>query len=339
MSSTELALPLRPYRTALAEKTPKPEREKAEVRVVSPDEWPEEENVSEAYLPGGDLIEAVDIALTLRRPLLIQGEPGCGKTRLAYHVASVLGWPLETAYLKSSSKAQELLYQYDALARLYESQRHSLRAKRANPFITLGPLGRAIARSQYGRPSVFLLDEIDKADIDFPNDLLREMDRMEFDIPEVVQETGNLHKKYQATQSAWPLILVTHNEEKGLPPAFLRRCIYHYVQFPATEEELFQIIALHWKAYENAPLQDSLANQAVRVLGALRKINGLSKKPGLSELLDWVRYLHWSQKAPLPSDAAPLLDTLRFSDLPEHGVLLKSQADRETAMKDYQPPR
>ncbi|MEH2243652.1 AAA family ATPase [Nostoc sp.] len=270
----------------------------------------------EPYLPDKDLAEAVDLAIALGRPLLLQGEPGSGKTRLAYAVAYALGLPLEVSYLKSTSRAQDLLYTYDAINRLYNAQlKPDERQKKdgkpmsldIKEYIYLGSLGRAIARAQYGRRSVVLIDEIDKADLDFPNDLLWELDRLEFQ----VTEAPEIH--YSVGDNPRPIIFVTHNEEKALPTAFLRRCIFHYVEFPQDKELLLEIL----KTYQIT--DQELSKKAIEVLLALRDPN-LNKPPGLSELLDWVGYLE--------AVGTPIEE---LDKLPYIGALLKQESDRKRA--------
>jgi MoxR-like ATPase len=264
----------------------------------------------ELYLPDDKLKEAVDLAIALGRPLLLQGEPGCGKTRLAYAVAYALGLPLEASYIKSTSRAQDLLYTYDAVNRLYDAQIGADRSQDVKQYIRLGPLGRAIARAQYGRRSVVLIDEIDKADLDFPNDLLWELDRLEFR----VTEAPELHYAVGDNPALRPIVFVTHNEEKALPAAFLRRCIFHYIEFPQTEARLQQVLAT--QQLTNA----DLSQKAIAVILKLRDLD-LSKKPGLSELLDWVGYLEAVQ--------TPMADLDR---LPSIGALLKQEVDQQRAM-------
>jgi MoxR-like ATPase len=265
----------------------------------------------ELYLPDDKLKEAVDLAIALGRPLLLQGEPGCGKTRLAYAAAYALGLPLEASYIKSTSRAQDLLYTYDAVNRLYDAQIGEARSKDVKQYIRLGPLGRAIARAQYGRRSVVLIDEIDKADLDFPNDLLWELDRLEFR----VTEAPELHYVVGDNPALRPIVFVTHNEEKALPAAFLRRCIFHYIEFPNTEMRLQQVLATQQLA--NA----DLSQKAIEVILQLRQLD-LSKKPGLSELLDWVGYLEAVQ--------TPIAELGR---LPSIGALLKQEIDQQRAME------
>ncbi|MFC9356446.1 AAA family ATPase [Rhodococcus sp. NPDC057014] len=284
---------------------------------VLPENWSRTQTEAEVYLPGADLARVTDLAIALGRPLLLQGEPGCGKTRLAHSVAYALGMPLEIAYVKSTSRAQDLLYTYDAVRRLYDSQlgaegpkddKKQPLVRFAGNYITLGPLGRAIARAEYGRQSVVLIDEIDKADLDFPNDLLWELDRMEFDIPEA---PGMGHRAGRLR----PFVVVTHNEEKPMPPAFLRRCVYYYVEFPQTHRELERILQKHG-------VGSALTKKSAELITELRQ-KDLSKKPGLAELIDWVRY----------EDARGITPD-RLAELPDAEALLKDRADLERVRKD-----
>ncbi|OUM00673.1 AAA family ATPase [Variovorax sp. JS1663] len=257
----------------------------------------------EAYLASPALEEVVNLAIALGRPLLLQGDPGCGKTRLAHAVAYALGLPIEESYIKSTSKAQDLLYTYDAVRRLHDVQLSTTagRPRRANTvadYIRFGPLGRAIIRASHGRRSVVLIDEVDKADLDFPNDLLRELDRLEFDVAEAPEIAFKVPSDQPALR---PIIIVTHNEEKALPTAFLRRCIFHYVKFP--EEELEAILAQH-------DINDAdLRRKAIEVVNKLRE-RELLKKPGLSELLDWVGYLQARKTKPAELDRLPAVQAL-----------------------------
>ncbi len=280
----------------------------------------------EPYFPADEkLVEAVNLAIALGRPLLLQGEPGCGKTRLAYAVAYALGLPLEVSYIKSTSRAQDLLYTYDAVNRLYDAQLgtdgprtedSTPRSQKIQNYIRLGPLGRAIARARYGRRSVVLIDEIDKADLDFPNDLLWELDRLEFQ----VTEAPEMHYAVGDKPELRPIVFVTHNEEKALPTAFLRRCIFHYVKFPQDEELLQRVLETHQIANQK------LSKKAIEVLLKLRELD-LSKKPGLSELLDWVGYLK-AVETPIEE----------LDKLPYVGALIKQEIDRIRVMEALVKP-
>src|SRR5947209_11081804 len=245
------------------------EIEDPEVDPVPQWEPPRKTVLRELYLPDEPLVDAVNLAIALGRPLLLQGEPGCGKTRLAYAVAYALGLPLEECYIKSTSRAQDLLYTYDAVNRLYDAQLGVNGPQAANQtplsrdtrnYIHLGPLGRAIARAQHGRRSVVLIDEIDKADLDFPNDLLWELDRLEFR----VAEAPDMHYAVGDHPEIRPITFVTHNEEKALPIAFLRRCIFHSLEFPQEAAQLQQILIMHQGT--NGPL----SQKAIEILSRLR---------------------------------------------------------------------
>ena len=289
------------------------EVEDSEVDPVPEKDPPKKKIYKEPYLPDKKLAEAVDLAIALGRPLLLQGEPGCGKTRLAYAVAYALGLPLEVSYIKSTSRAQDLLYTYDAINRLYDAQLKADRSQEIKNYIRLRSLGRAIARAHFKRRSVVLIDEIDKADLDFPNDLLWELDRLEFRVteaPDISYAVGD-------NPALRPIVFVTHNEEKALPTAFLRRCIFHYVEFPQTEELLQQVLATHQISNQK------LSEKAIEVLLELRRLD-LSKRPGLSELLDWVGYLE-AVKTPLKE----------LDKLPYLGALLKQESDRQRAMEAF----
>ena len=295
--------------------------ESREVEIAELDPVPEHDPprvpiAREPYLASSELESAVNLAIALGRPLLLQGDPGAGKTRLAYAVAFALGLPLEEAYVKSTSRAQDLLYSYDAVRRLYDAQLYQAadgghnQVQNVRDYIRLGPLGRAIARAGSGRRSVVLIDEIDKADIDFPNDLLRELDQLAFDVPEV---PGLRFSVPPDRPELRPVIFVTNNEEKTLPAAFLRRCVFHYMEFPDDRAHLDDVLALH-------DIGDAeLRAEAIDVLLRLRELD-LTKKPGLSELLDWVGYL---QAIGTPVD--------EIADLPYVGALLKQRSDQVRA--------
>ena len=260
---------------------------------------------SDRYLASKSLSMAVNAAIVLEKPLLIKGEPGTGKTVLAEAVAESLGADLISWHIKSTTKAQQGLYEYDAVARLRDSQLGDPRVGDISHYIRQGKLWQAFAASQ--RP-VLLIDEIDKADIEFPNDLLLELDRMEFD----VYETGERIKARQR-----PVVIITSNNEKELPDAFLRRCFFHYIRFP-DKAEMQAIVKLH-----HPDLKESLLAEAMDLFFELRNVEGLRKKPSTSELLDWIRLL-------LADDIAP--EALRSREpgklVPAlYGALLKTEQD------------
>ncbi len=269
--------------------------------------------LKEPYLFEPQLKQAIDLAIALGRPLLLQGEPGCGKTSLAYAVAYGLGLPLEISYIKSTSRAKDLLYTYDVVNRLHDAQIGGVKSKDIIEYISLAPLGRAIARAQNGRRSVVLIDEIDKADLDFPNDLLWELDRLEFQIDEIPGHTYTVGNK----PNLRPIAIVTHNEEKALPAAFLRRCIFHYIEFPKDEKRLQEVLKV--QQFENV----KLSKKAIEIILRLRDIE-LSKKPGLSELVDWVGYL---EAVNMPIE--------KLDDLPHIGALLKLEIDIRRAKSHF----
>ncbi len=257
------------------------------------------------YVATDDLKVAVNAAIVLERPLLVKGEPGTGKTVLAEEVAKALNAPLLTWHIKSTTKAQQGLYEYDAVSRLRDSQLGDPRVSDIKNYIKRGKLWEAFTAPE--RP-VLLIDEIDKADIEFPNDLLLELDRMEFH----VYETGETIKAAKR-----PLVMITSNNEKELPDAFLRRCFFHYIKFPDAET-MEQIVAVH---YPN--IKHRLVEEALRIFFEVRDVPGLKKKPSTSELLDWLKLL-------LNEDIGP--DTLRERDPkklipPLHGALLKNEQD------------
>ena len=257
------------------------------------------------YVATDDLKMAVNAAITLERPLLIKGEPGTGKTVLAQEVAKALGAPLIEWHIKSTTKAQQGLYEYDAVSRLRDSQLGDIRVKDIANYIKRGKLWDAFTMEQ--RP-VLLIDEIDKADIEFPNDLLLELDRMEFH----VYETGETIKAWQR-----PVLMITSNNEKELPDAFLRRCFFHYIKFP-DPETMRQIVEVHFPG-----LKGMLVSDALKIFYDVREVPGIKKKPSTSELLDWLKLL-------LNEDISP--EMLRERDPrklipPLHGALLKNEQD------------
>ncbi|APR86274.1 MoxR-like ATPase [Minicystis rosea] len=262
----------------------------------------------EPYVASDALVEALNMAAALGRPLLLQGEPGCGKTQLAHAVAFILGLPLEEAYIKSTSRAHDLLYTFDAVRQLYDVQRSELHAP--GTYVRYGPLGRAIARAAHGRRSVVLLDEIDKADLDFPNDLLWELDRLEFRVAETPGRRFAVPRP-----ELRPLVMVTHNEEKPLPTAFLRRCVFFHIEFPSDPAFLRTLLKEHGR-------DATLGARAIEVLLQVRKLD-LTKRPGLSELLDWVGYLD-AVKTPVD----------KLGELPHLGLLLKQQVDQQVARRE-----
>jgi MoxR-like ATPase len=260
---------------------------------------------SSEYVSTEDLTLAVNAAIALERPLLVKGEPGTGKTMLAVQVARSLGVPLLEWHIKSTTKAQQGLYEYDAVSRLRDSQLGEEHVADIAHYIKRGVLWDAFESST---PAVVLIDEIDKADIEFPNDLLRELDRMEFYVYETQQTVKARHR---------PLVVITSNNEKELPDAFLRRCFFHYIRFP-DKETMTRIVDVHFPGLKRA-----LLKEALEVFFELREVPGLKKKPSTSELLDWLKLL-------LAEDIPP--EALRSSDRkviipPLHGALLKNEQD------------
>jgi MoxR-like ATPase len=260
---------------------------------------------TDSYVATDDLMMAVNAAITLERPLLIKGEPGTGKTMLAEEVARGLDAPLFQWHIKSTSKAQQGLYEYDAVSRLRDSQLGDERVHDIANYIKRGPLWQALDSDR--RP-VLLIDEIDKADIEFPNDLLRELDRMEFFVYETQQMVRARHR---------PIIIITSNNEKELPDAFLRRCFFHFIRFP-DKETMTQIVDVHFPE-----LKKTLLAEALQTFFDLREVPGLRKKPSTSELLDWLKLL-------LAEDISA--EVFRSRDPkqvipPLHGALLKNEQD------------
>ncbi|EDQ33233.1 MoxR-like ATPase [Hoeflea phototrophica DFL-43] len=259
---------------------------------------------TEAYVADKDLTVAVNAAIRLERPLLVKGEPGTGKTELARQIAQSLGLDLIEWSVKSTTKAQQGLYEYDAVSRLRDSQLGDDRVNDVANYIRRGKLWEAFAAD---KKTVLLIDEIDKADIEFPNDLLQELDRMEF----FVYETG---ETIQARQR--PIVIITSNNEKELPDAFLRRCFFHYIRFPEMAT-LQRIVDVHYPG-----IKQSLVREALTQFYAIRETAGLKKKPSTSEALDWIRLLVSDDVEPetLRGDAKNALPKL-------HGALLKNEQD------------
>jgi len=258
-----------------------------------------------SYIATDDLKMAVNAAVTLERPILIKGEPGTGKTQLALEVAAALDRPLYEWHIKSTTKAQQGLYDYDAVARLRDSQLGDDRVHDIANYIVRGKIWDAFASDD--KP-VLLIDEIDKADIEFPNDLLQELDRMEF----FVYETKELVKARNR-----PVVIITSNNEKELPDAFLRRCFFHYIKFP-DKETMEKIVDVHYPK-----LKKALLKEALEAFYQVRDVRGLKKKPSTSELLDWIKLL-------VAEDVPP--EALRAGDSrnaipPLHGALLKNEQD------------
>ncbi len=257
------------------------------------------------YIATEELTLAVNAAVTLQRPLLIKGEPGTGKTLLAEQVAEALSVPLIEWHIKSTSKAQHGLYEYDAVSRLRDSQLGDPKVSAIANYIVPGKLWQAF---QSERRVVLLIDEIDKADIEFPNDLLRELDRMDFFVYETGQTIRAVHR---------PIVIITSNNEKELPDAFLRRCFFHYIRFPDADT-LVRIVEVHFPG-----LKRDLVNEALQAFFGLRELPGLKKKPSTSELLDWIKLL-------LAEDigAEALHERNARKVLPPlYGALLKNEAD------------
>lgn len=264
---------------------------------------------TEGYVASRALQDAVNVALALERPLLIKGEPGTGKTLLAHHVAGGLGMEVLVWNVKSTTKAREGLYVYDTVARLNDARFGDGDVRDIARYIKLGPLGRACASPQR---VVLLIDEVDKADIEFPNDLLHELDQMSFEVLETGETVRAVHR---------PAVIVTSNSEKELPDAFLRRCVFHYIDFP-DEAQMRAIVGVHFPG-----LPEQLLAASLRVFYGLREVTGLRKKPSTSELLDWIRVL-LASGARLPEPEAGL------NDVPFLGALVKMQEDADTLARN-----
>ena len=260
---------------------------------------------TERYIASRDLEVAVNAAVALQRPLLVKGEPGTGKTVLAHEVAASLGHPLVEWHVKSTTKVQQGLYEYDAVSRLRDSQLGDPKVADIANYIVRGKLWDAF---EADRPQVVLIDEIDKADIEFPNDLLLELDRMQFFVYETRQTVEAKHR---------PVVIITSNNEKELPDAFLRRCFFHYIRFP-DRPTMERIVEAHYPG-----LQRDLAREALTVFFQVRDVPGLKKKPATSELLDWLKLLMIED---LPAEALRSQDA-KLVIPPLHGALLKNEQD------------
>jgi MoxR-like ATPase len=258
-----------------------------------------------SYIATDDLRMAVNAAVTLERPILVKGEPGTGKTQLAVEVARALGKPLYEWHIKSTTKAQQGLYEYDAVARLRDSQLGDDRVHDIANYIVRGKIWEAFESDEQ---PVLLIDEIDKADIEFPNDLLRELDRMEFYVYETKRLVEARHR---------PIIVITSNNEKELPDAFLRRCFFHYIKFP-DKETMSEIVNVHYPG-----LKKDLLAEALNAFYRVRDVRGLKKKPSTSELLDWIKLLLAED---IPLEALRSEDN-RSAIPPLYGALLKNEQD------------
>jgi MoxR-like ATPase len=260
---------------------------------------------SSNYVATPDLMLAVNAAMTLRRPLLVKGEPGTGKTMLAEEAAAALGLPLLEWHIKSTTKAQQGLYEYDAVSRLRDSQLGDTRVKDIHNYIVKGVLWQAFTSAT---PCALLIDEIDKADIEFPNDLLRELDRMEFHVYETKETIRAVQR---------PIVFITSNNEKELPDAFLRRCFFHYIKFPEAQT-MQQIVDVHFPG-----IKQELVAAALKSFYDVRNLPGLKKKPSTSELLDWLKLLLAED---IPVMALQSKDE-KVSIPPLIGALLKNEQD------------
>jgi MoxR-like ATPase len=260
---------------------------------------------TERYIASRDLEVAVNAAVALQRPLLVKGEPGTGKTVLAYEVAKALGFPLIEWHVKSTTKAQQGLYEYDAVSRLRDGQLGDPRVHDIGNYIVRGKLWDAFEADEQ---VVVLIDEIDKADIEFPNDLLLELDRMQFFVYETRKTVSAKHR---------PVVIITSNNEKELPDAFLRRCFFHYIRFP-DRETMEHIVQVHYP-----DIQKDLAREALNIFFQVRDVPGLKKKPATSELLDWLKLLMVED---LPAEVLRSRET-HVVIPPLHGALLKNEQD------------
>ena len=260
---------------------------------------------TKSYISTEDLSMAVNAAINLERPLLIKGEPGTGKTMLALEVAESLGLPLYEWNIKSTTKAQQGLYEYDAVTRLRDSQLGDERVKDISNYIEKGKLWEAFVSEER---AVLLIDEIDKADIEFPNDLLQEIDRMEFYVYETKETVKAIHR---------PIVIITSNNEKELPDAFLRRCFFHYISFP-DRETMQEIVKVH-----HPKIKQKLVKEALDIFFDVRKVPGLKKKPSTSELVDWLKLL---MSDDLPDEILKNRDATTAIP-PLYGALIKNEQD------------
>ena len=260
---------------------------------------------TKSYISTEDLSMAVNAAINLERPLLIKGEPGTGKTMLALEVAESLGLPLYEWNINSTTKAQQGLYEYDAVTRLRDSQLGDERVKDISNYIEKGKLWEAFVSEER---AVLLIDEIDKADIEFPNDLLQEIDRMEFYVYETKETVKAIHR---------PIVIITSNNEKELPDAFLRRCFFHYISFP-DRETMQEIVKVH-----HPKIKQKLVKEALDIFFDVRKVPGLKKKPSTSELVDWLKLL---MSDDLPDEILKNRDATKAIP-PLYGALIKNEQD------------
>ena len=260
---------------------------------------------TDTYIAADDLAVAVNAAVTLERPLLVKGEPGTGKTELARQVASALGIDMIEWNIKSTTRAQQGLYEYDAVSRLRDSQLGDERVRNVSNYIKKGKIWQAF---ESDKKVVLLIDEIDKADIEFPNDLLQEIDRMEFFVYELGKTIKAKHR---------PIVIITSNNEKELPDAFLRRCFFHFINFP-DRETMQQIVDVHFPA-----VKQDMVNEAIEIFFDVRKVPGLKKKPSTSELIDWLKLLMADD---IPDEILTNRDASKAIP-PLYGALVKNEQD------------